>query len=139
MGLETKSKTIGRFEYRVTQLKLKKARSMFTRLIGMLGPALGELAAGGKPNLATAVQALSERMTDDNLTLVTETFGESTVIDAGDGKLPTLVPAFMETHFAGHFGEMFQWLAFCIEVNYADFFDVLSGLGAAVQPAEKAQ
>jgi hypothetical protein len=137
MGLETKSKRIGRCEYQVTQLGFKAGRAAMVRLTKVLGPIFGRLLDGsdGKSvsaqGVAGALYELSERLSEDDLSYLCELFGDKTIAVMDDGRRPSLVPKFMEEHFAGHYGEMIKWLVFCLEVNYGDFiadFGALSGV-----------
>ncbi len=128
MGLETKARTIGRFEYRVTQLGFKRGNATWIRLLKVLGPVLGKLLEGGGfkgigvEGLSGGLSALAENLTQEDLEYFCEVFGESTIVHVSADKDPVLLPKYQETHFAGQYGEMLKWLAFCVEVNYSDFF-----------------
>lgn len=131
MGLETKSKTIGRYEYRVTQLGFKRGNATWIRLLKVLGPALGRLLEGGRSlgslAIADSLGSLAANLTEDDLNYFCEVFGESTVVNVSADKQPILIPKLQETHFAGQYGEMLKWLAFCVEVNYSDFLSAFAG------------
>lgn len=132
MALETKSKQIGRYTYRVTQLPTSKGRRMLCLLTKAIGPVLGKLADGGGKSIGIAFEELSERINEADLKELCEVFGESSEVELPDGRRPRLMPEFQEMHFAGQFGELFEWLRFCVEVNYSDFFALaMRGVSAA--------
>ncbi len=134
MGLRSERRTIGEHEYEVTQLPSSKGRRLLVRLFKVLGPAFGELTAGGAKNvdevdsgaLARAIQELALRITSDDLEDVVQELARTTRIRMGD-KEPELASV-MELHFAGRYDELIRWLAFALEVNYGSFFGGLAGL-----------
>jgi hypothetical protein len=144
MGLEVKERQIGRATYRVTQLGFKAGRAAMVRLTKLLGPVLSRSLEGANgralsvAGLAGGVLELSERLSEQDLTYFCELFGEKTELVLDDGKRPILLPAYQETWFAGQYQELFQWLAFCVEVNYADFFGAFRSLvpGGETQEAQ---
>src|SRR5204863_2493553 len=135
----------------VTQLGFSKGRAMLVRLAKALGPVLARLVEGIDAKtakvallsldvgaLGAGLQEFAERLTEQDLAYVCETFGDATEVIMPDGRRPRLTKDFQELHFAGHFLELFQWIAFAIEANYADFFDAARSLAkgtAAQQPA----
>jgi len=140
VGLETKSRVIGRYEYKVTQLGFKKGNATWVRLLKVLGPALGKLLETGANLKSMNVAALSGplaelamTLTEEDLNYFCEVFGEATVVEVSADKKPILVPKVQETHFAGQYGEMLKWLAFCVEVNYSDFMGAFAGPAAGDQ------
>ena len=134
MGLEVKEKKIGRAVYRVEQLGTRKGRPAMVRLTKLLGPIMGKLLEGGDgksvttSGLAGALTELSDRISTEDLDHFCELFGEKTELVLDDGKRPVLLLPYQESWFAGHYGEMMQWLAFCAEVNFGDFFGAFKGL-----------
>ncbi len=135
MGLETTTREIQGTKFQVTQLPFGQARKTLTLLVKRLGPGLVQAAAaGGTPTnlsyagVAAGVQDMILRLEDEDLETLSATFGKSTRVVQGDAT-PVLDSAAQEHLFKG--GELtkyFTWLAFCIEVNYADFFAVLRPL-----------
>lgn len=152
-GMKQQTRKIGSSEYRVTQLPFGKAREMFVKLFRILGPVLGEALLS--PGSATGAAALASMtgstlgnilkqmpalITEEDLKDFCQVFGEKTQLIRDDGKTPWLTAELQETHFAGGMLEMFKWLAFCVEVNFGDFFAVggLRNAGASQSAPESA-
>lgn len=145
--LDTRTKKIGEYEYQVRQLTAPIGRKLLVRLFKVLGPSISaglsslpddegkELSLGDlKANaLGDAVAILAETITEGELEHVVETLSEATQYSGEpDRWLPLKRDA--EFHWAGRFLQMFQWIAFCLEVNYSDFLGGqvnLSGFGSA--------
>ena len=109
-------KTIDGVEYTVTPLGAITGTDVLMALTKLLGPLMGNKSMEG---------LLSNLKTDDIKFLCT-TFAETTSVTilAQGGKKVTVPLAgdFFDEHFAQKYMQMFEWLAFCVEVNYADFF-----------------
>lgn len=148
--LQTESKAIGDHTYLVTQLGAGEGRKMFVRLTRALAPVFGALledagsTKGGfklgdmsLESLSRTLHELAQRLTEDDLEYVCRTFGAKTMVQVGEGKEIQLTLDKQELHFAGRYGHMFQWLAFCLEVNYRDFLGVTKGFVSAQSPAVK--
>ena len=110
---------IGPNTYTLNALPMGESTPVFTTLLRVLGPALSEvLAKPGDAHLATA-RALSyvcEHLAADDLTYLVQAFAKHAQINGQ----PLALAA--NLHFAGRFGEMFQFLRAAVEYNYADFF-----------------
>lgn len=133
MALQPQDKTIGGSTYRVTPLVATQGRAVFVRLAKMLGSA----AAGGgeKGNLYESLARVLENLNETDLAFISDAFARQTQLQMERGWVQ-LSDAF-DLHFAQRYLEMFQWLAFCLEVNYSGFFrgigaDVGEGLAALV-------
>ena len=166
MALETKSKEIGDrgYTYHVTELPSKKGRALLVRLIKTLGPVFGQLISGMKPraggssklpakgaagsalasingqSISRALAELAARLTEADLEHVCQVLGEHTEISDRDNpdNRKKLTPGAQEFHFAGRYLEMFEWIAFGLEVNFSDFFSgspIGNAIGAAVAEA----
>lgn len=167
MALETKSKEIGDrgYTYHVTELPAKKGRALLVRLIKTLGPVFGQLISGMKPQgpkapklpspankagaalasingqaISRALAELASRLTEAELEHVCLVLGEHTEISDQENpdNRKKLTPGAQEFHFAGRYLEMFEWIGFGLEVNYADFFSgsqIGNAIGAAVAQA----
>lgn len=100
MGREVLTREIGNHKYRTTQLGALQGRKVLARL---------ESVAGG-----VIPEELSEYLYD--------TFSGVSKVSGGiyGDKWPDLKSVF-DNHFCGNYGEMGQWLKFCIEVNFANF------------------
>lgn len=112
--IESKTKVIDGLKYTVTQLGAKKGMRALTRLARLLGPAF---ASGDQTE---AMAGLFSRLTEDDVEYFCDTFAPLTTVEQ-DGKAPQLSSIF-EIHFTGNYSSMLQWLLFCIEVNFGDFF-----------------
>jgi len=139
---ETKEKQIGETRYRVTMLGAKQGRRLFAELFKYAGPAFGELIRNGNGRVAlseidtdavaTALQALADRLDVEFFDRVVEQFAASTQVHNGGDRWIPLDNSF-DLHFAGKYRALFQWLAFCCEVNFADFLDSLKATTSATE------
>lgn len=109
--VETKEKTIEGTTYRVRQLDAVKGRKVVARLIRLLSNA----AAGGDD----ALSKIFASVTEEDMDYFCDVFAASTDVNY-EGKWPCLKDVF-GLHFAGKYGEMMQWLLFCVEVNFGNF------------------
>jgi hypothetical protein len=131
MALKRETKVIGETEYQTTQLDAVTARRVFLRLAKLLAPMAAEIGdgkGGGEKMfraLATAIQSASEEDLDyfcDQFAKVTDVV---IVDEKGNRKAPRL-SSIMALHFVGDkFGDLFDWLLFCLEVNFGSFFGKL--------------
>lgn len=127
---DTQTRDIDDITFRVEQLDVKTARAVFIRLTHLLGPSLAELGklAGDGSILdvdhTAALGVISKLLasaTEEDLEYLVQVFMKKSKF-----KMPEatgLVPL-VDIAFTGRLLTMFKWLAFAIEVNYADFFDV---------------
>lgn len=124
---EPQSKVIGGVTYEVYPLGFGQARSLFVRLFRVAGPAVaqtvmaaaqgGGLGDLGDKDVMTAVEAMADRLTEEDFKYVCDVLANQTMV-SGAGKLSEVE----ENHWRGRFAEMFQWLGFALQVNYAGFF-----------------
>jgi hypothetical protein len=131
--LKRESKVIGDTEYQTTQLDAVTARRVFLRMAKLLAPMAAELGDGKKGveserlfrGLATAIRSATEEDLDyfcDQFAKVTDVV---IVDEKGNRKSPRLSTV-MALHFVGdRFGDLFDWLLFCLEVNFGSFFGKL--------------
>ncbi len=132
MARANKTKTIGTSTYEVTQLGAIEGRRVFARLAQVMGGMVGALAAGGKPNPVDAFKSFAEAMTPEVMDFFCDTFSKVTQVHKGGGKVLFLKDIF-DDHFADNYGEMIEWLTFCLEVNFASFLGGVGGLGALLR------
>lgn len=128
--IKTETTTIDGDRYSVAQLGAREGRRILVKLTRLFGPALGRLVAGGPQTgeaISEAIAEFSAGATEADLEDLCRTFGQSTELEV-EGKPLLLDIDMQELHFAGRYAAMFSWLAFCLKVNYSDFFD---SLGAA--------
>jgi hypothetical protein len=125
-------KTIGAVEYTVYRLDPTISYRLARRLGAVLGPAIG--AAIGKADgssvseanvdLERAARELFDRLDEKLLDDLVHAFGEVSL--AGGAKVRDVFSA----HFRGRVDEMFEWLAFCLSVEYEGLIKkVRSGIG----------
>ena len=125
MALPTCSKTINGREYETTLLDAVKGRAVFLRLAKVLGS--GASAAGEKIPKGTWAASVAgmagaiERLSEEDLTYFSDTFALASTVQV-DGGSRVSVRDVYAVHFAGKIREMLEWLLFCFESNYADFF-----------------
>jgi hypothetical protein len=143
--MRTESKVIGGVEYRVTQLGAIMGRAVFLRLVKAIGPVLASLASkegtlsalvkgGGKVDTTVDFgEILSHlNLSEDDAKYLCDAFAEKTFVVEAPDKMPKLSNVFDE-HFAGRYAAMGQWIAFCVKLNYADFFS--DSLAEAIKQA----
>lgn len=135
--IESHTRTIGRHAYTVTQIKAKQGNAVLVRLAKLAGPTLASLFTGAESGpedaldrvsvegLGGALRAFSAGLTEADLDWLCSTFADCTTVETEPGSIKPLRGIF-DLHFAGAYLEMFEWLAFCLEVNYADFFGALA-------------
>ena len=121
--------TIGDCLYKVTPLPARQGIKTMTMLLKMVGPVF---AAGGKDSETKTTQAFAEvieRLTAEQVLKLCEVFGKTTVvIREDDTQLPLAEVKLFDLHFASKYGDILEWLSFCIEVNYGSFLGSI-GLG----------
>jgi hypothetical protein len=132
MARANKSKAIGNHTYEVTQLGAIEGRRVFARLAQLMGGMVGSIAAGGKADVVKGFQAFAESMTPEVMDFFCDTFSKVTQVHVGGGKVLFLKDIF-DDHFADNYGDMVEWLTFCLEVNFASFLGGAGGLSALFQ------
>lgn len=130
MGIETKSKQIGKHTYYVEQFGAKQGGRVLVRVAKMLGTAIGgAVEAGERLDAAVIGKTLSgftEHLTEADYDYLCDSFSPKTRVSGGDyGEKKPKLADYFDSHFAGEFWEMGQWLAFCFEVNYGSFLAVV--------------
>lgn len=125
--LETKTRQIGEYKYRCTQLGALKGRKVLVRLLKTVGPALDGVSEG---SVGSLLGKLASSLDEDTVDYLCDTMAARTEVELPSGKSVDLAGIF-ELHFAGKYGEMVKWLAFAVEVNFSSFF---SDLAKGVKP-----
>lgn len=141
---KTETVTLDGCTYRITQLKLKKARSLLLRLTNVLGPAIGDAVTEDKDkeeaqdedskrftvnadSLGDAVKTLAASLNEADFEAVQDTlFEEVTWFNSNGNELP--LKPYVEEHFEGGagLGRLLKLMMEALRVNYSDF---LVGLG----------
>ena len=128
--------------YEVTQLGAKHGRRVVLQLSKAMSHALG---GDGADALEGAIDAIDPNTFDE----ICDLFAGSTMIvqiatttkGPQQIKIP-LGPAF-DKHFAGRYVAMVKWLAFCLKLNFSDFFDgaanIVQGFAAKLQPVSDSE
>ena len=147
MALKTEKRKIGRCTYAVTLLPFGLGRELFLKLAKVAVPSLALVAKSSALGWKSALMnsALAEgiadfitRLDESTLKEFEDAFGAATCVELGGGKAPYLDKELRELHFAGHYTEYVQWMKFCVEFNYADFFGAARSLVADAEPAAQA-
>lgn len=131
MAIEKHTRDIGAFTYEVSTLDALKGRRAFVRLFNTMGNVL----TGAETN-EDLIANLMSKLTAADLDHFCDLFGAVTTVTGGDygDKTPLLTGATFQSHFAGNYLDLAEWLAFCIEVNFGNFFSGVEGLMARVAP-----
>jgi hypothetical protein len=117
-GFRQEEAVIGEYRYRVTQLDTLTGIDVAARLVTKFGAALSD----GDPNNAfQAVGAIAQKLTAEEVKYYVTLFAARTEVILPDGKEPYL-KEILAVHFAGRYGDLIDWLRFCFEVNFRDFF-----------------
>ena len=136
--IETQSKKIGPRIYRVRQLKATQGRKVLVRLLKSFGPALDSLDKG-KQNVGALLGRVLSELDEETVDYLCDTFAANTEFDLENGNFIGLGESGQfDLHFAGRYADMTQWLIFCVQVNFADFLGVLSGVVKKSGPPETA-
>lgn len=111
------SKEIGGARFEVTQLGATQGNKVLIRLINVMGPLV---TAGKEPGkgLGAAMRYLQE----DDLDYFCKAFAPVTFVDGRE------LSREFDLYFAGKYDELFEWLVFCVQLNYGSF---LKGQGLA--------
>jgi len=139
-----KSGDISGYRYVVTQLGAIDGKRIADEFMRVLLPVLTELLSGLPAVEISSVQQLVDKMLDyvrpervrGAIDIILKALPQSRVeeiIEQMAKHTDVLGPGFgdagaplwrnFDEHFAGTYKAMFQWLAFAIKVNFADFFD----------------
>jgi hypothetical protein len=124
MGRKQIDSEIDGVKFRVTTLPFGKSKGLLVFLGKKVGPALSALA--GSLTLESAVPALAgalENLNESDLDHVMDVLTADACVVLPDGRTPLLCHADVrEEVFGGRVLLFFRFLAFALEVNYADFF-----------------
>lgn len=144
--IEAKDISLGGVTYRVAQLPATKALKLSHQLARILGPALLRAGAaidrkGGKlleskidfGQLSDAADLLFRNCDEVTFESIVKTVLTDQLVMVQGATVVRIDPAMFELQFAGQMKTLFRLIAFALEVNFADFFDDLRPLLAALQ------
>lgn len=148
MGIEERvqQRTIDGFTYEVTPVTAAAGYKALLRFMKLASPVLSAAMDGGKTMEQAAAAALSKLATtveEGDLLYFAKLFGPQTKF-CEEGKessdcWATLTSDAQELHFAARYMAMFDWLKFCMEVNFGGFFgESIRRATAAADQAKKA-
>lgn len=144
MAIATETVTIRGHKYLISRFPASTGRKVLALSSALLGPAIGEALANSKGDLKAmfsgaldippaaigkAIQDLALRMNEPDLTALCEAFGAVTRVVVGDAA-HDLDLKYQDTHFAGAYREMLEWLLVAWRHNFADFFGSKPSLNA---------
>lgn len=129
--------TIDGAKYTVTPLGALVGMRMLARITRIVGGSLADVVSlkAAAAAIGTALAGFAERLTEEDVVYLCDTFMESTQLEAEPGKVVPLKGVF-NTHFAGRYVELFEWLKFCAEVNFGPLAKALKA--AKAQPSAPA-
>ncbi len=135
---DTTSVTIGGVKYTISHVPTSRGLHLGARLANAMGPALAGL-SGSSDAMAAVAGFMKSPQLGDHLEYLCEGFAPHTeIVLGGGGKGPaqtqTLAGCF-DTHFAGHYDHLLEWLAFVIQWDLSSF---LAGAFAAWKRASAA-
>lgn len=112
-------KTLGDFRYTITPLPACENLEMLPRIAPLIG--VIEIVFGtGSPD---TIKAIAQGFPPGALTEIARAFAKQTTVQPKKGGEIVSLIEVLDAHFAGeNFDRMFEWLAVCLEVNFASFF-----------------
>lgn len=144
MALQTQDRTLGETTFRVTQVPGMDSIGLLARISKLLGPTFAELVRGEKSlqklmdedvsGLGGAIAAFFMDLDPAELQALCAEFAKHCQIKVGEGYVP-LEGTFFDTTFAGRMDLLLLWLGFCVQVNYASFFNAVVSLVASASAA----
>jgi hypothetical protein len=121
----TKTLKTERFEYECTQLGAFEGRGALLRA--------QKIAVKGVNGLDAMIDAMSTQ----DLDFFCSIFGACSRVSLDNGKKPFVKDVF-DSHFAGEYFEMVEWLAFNLGLNFGPFFLAIQTKGERIRAATKA-
>ena len=120
---EAQERTIGSTQFKVFPLGARQGCQVMTRLTRLIGGALkGNTLDIKSVDVGSMISGALEAMQDSDLEFLCTTFAAKTTFSVDGTAWPLLTSQF-ETYFSANYGELFEWLKFCLEVNFSSFFE----------------
>jgi hypothetical protein len=156
--MDGKAREIEGHTYRVRMLDPMVASDLLVDIGKVIAPALGAIggfALGEKDGVSKLLEGdgngsgetvvgsafergvvgFVDRLEKQKLREIVETMARATALVVGPQEEPELWPLF-NAHFGGRLVAMYKWLAFALEVQYADFFLAIGpAIGRAARSA----
>lgn len=138
MGIEKRTTTIDGHTYTLTLFGAKEGQRVLLRLAKILGPAAAEIVTRGDEGAAAAIQMALGTAADADLEFLTDSFCArcdlvyTMTTGAGPRPTPTPLKTQYDEHFAQRYMALGEWLFWCIQENFADFFGD-KGIGGFVK------
>jgi hypothetical protein len=123
--------------YEAWPLKFEKGRPALVKLMATWAVIMGSVtrgAAQGAGAISGVFEALPLALSDADFTYYAKLFGDASRFKApaasegADDRWVPLLERTQNEHFQGRYSAYFQWIAFCMEVNFSNFFDGISGV-----------
>ncbi len=136
MAIDQKTRDIDGVKYTVTQFTATKSIRLMKRIVSLVGEPLFLFASGGSEEVEaegvrSAVATLVQRLDEEDIVELILDMLEGVI--AADG---AEVAKDFDLRFAGKLGHMVNLLAFALEVQYRDFFDVARSAAKARTSSE---
>lgn len=131
MARKSQDRSIGDAVWSVSQFPATEGLAILTRLLKLVGPALGSVARGEGTALEVGsfVAALVDQLDEaDTVTLIKRLLRDTR--KEGREVLPTF-----DTEFMGNYFTLLTVIGFVLEVNYGDFFAAMNRSGSEAPPA----
>lgn len=130
---ESQKRVIGDYEYEVSPLGAREASRVLTRVLSKLGASVQNISS---KDATAMLGAIAQHVSEDDVDYIIGKFIPCTRVNLHANQPASLLtPSLFDTHFSQRSLEMFQWIAFCFEVNFSGFFEGLrSKLGAVAAP-----
>jgi hypothetical protein len=136
MPIESKQKQIGERLYTVTQYTAMRALDVFELVSPVIAPVLGKLSSlGPDADIGPVVEAAVSKLGGGKLRQLTQVLLEPVQVTEAS-RIRGMLDGF-DVAYAGNLGEVFQVLAFAVEVQFGSFFSgwLSAPQEAAVQPS----
>ena len=112
------------------------------RLFKAVGPAASAAidSKGGldSSSLSTIIGNLAESLSEEDFDYLCQAFASGSAVQNGSKLVDLKEQGVFDLHFAGRYGELLQWLWFCIEANFGSFLGDLGIERAASAPPDLA-
>ncbi len=142
MAIETKEKVINGHKWEVSQWPAREALRMKIRLGKTIGPALGKALSAGDLDselsdmkLDGIIEALVDRLDETaSVQMVLDMLSQTLVDGKHVGK-----DSVFDDHFTSNFGELYQGLAFVLEVNFGGFMQAAASITGRPQKPDESE